>query len=618
VDNIILSDEAYKWENGPLLLLAGPGTGKTYQLAMRIKHLTGEISVSPEEITIITFTTEAAKGMRMKIKEEGGHEYVDPSLRPKRIYTMHSLGYQIVLENSGKLGIKKDFIVVENDKDRKILMRDAAILLGYSEKDAYSAFEDRTTANNSLSEKSEKIIQKYEEILRSCNAIDYDDQISLACKILREDENIRKKHAVNSKYLLVDEYQDINQGQFELIELLSKDHREGLFVVGDDDQSIYSFRGGSPKFIRNFKDTFGEKAVVIQMQTSRRCPEYVMECASGIVSKFDPGRLPKGNYVYSKSNKGEVVLHNSPSDDREAEIISTIIKADIDSLKPCETCKQIPKRNYFILVRNKNYARIVQRKLSEYGIPFDSKFEDKNEGLSKFELVKNWLNNQNSNLLTRLCMESILEGGSINFPTSKSKTEEKLNIRKKGLEEISGLWNSISDGKSLLVVLQEKSSSSNLLKAISDGLSELIRSYVSGSMPNFLKEVVLSLKPWSSISKFFEEIGSLHLASKSDSSSKVRILTMQAAKGLQAHIVFIIGLEEEVIPRGGLNVDELSEEARLLFVGMTRAEEQLHLFRSRKRTGANTYKLPNTLKDSQFLGCLPEGKYKKQFHPAVH
>ena len=617
MENIIISDEAYKHDGGaPILLLAGPGTGKTYQLAKRIQYLTSEKSVNADEITVITFTTEAARGMREKLEKHGGNEYIDPTQRPKNIFTMHALGHKILSDNFELIGLKEDFIVVEDNKIRKPLMRDAAILLKYTEKDGDQALKDRTYATSKPSEESKKIIKKYEEILRVCNSIDHDDQISLACKLLKENEPLRKKYSKNSKYLLVDEYQDINQGQFELIDLLSRDHKEGLFVVGDDDQSIYSFRGGSPTFIRNFRKHFGANSIIIQMQTSRRCPTNVLECASCIVAQFDSARVPKGNYKYSKDNLGKVVLHDCPSDDREAEIIATIIKSTLDE----ETRNDSEPKKHFILVPNKNYVSKIQDILKKWRITFNSNFEDKDKGLSNFVLIKGWVSNNDSNFLTRQCIELMIESGTVGIPSSRSRTEENIKNRIKGLTEIVSLWDVvISSQKTLFSVLKEKSEFSDVLKNILDKFEELLIVYERDNVPDFLSKVANYTKPWSSLVKFFQEIYHLsksQIQTTSAGVTNVRVLTMNSSKGLQETHIYIIGLEEEIIPRKDSIGDVLSEEARLLFVGMTRAQEELHLFKSRKRTSSSTYRpIPHDLKVSRFLNYLPTDKYEKQFHP---
>lgn len=612
--NIKVSDEAYKYNEGPILLLAGPGTGKTYQLAQRIKYLTNKKQVNADEITVITFTKEAANGMRIKLKTQG-NEYIDEENRPKNILTMHGLGYKILKENLAKIGLKTEFNIVEENFIRKALIRDAAILLGYSEQQAEIAFDDRVKANKNIKRESKEIIKKYEEILRFCNSVDYDDLITLANKLLIENEDIRKYYSKSSKYLLIDEYQDINQGQFELIQLLSKDNLSGLFAVGDDDQSIYGFRGGSPTFIRNFIKHFGENSIIFQMATSRRCPINIMECATSVVSKFDSSRLHKVAYKYKRTDPGKVIIHDCPSEDREAEIIGSILKTEIEHLKSCEQCGELPRRDCFILVPNINFAKKLQSTLKNFGIIFDSQFEKKSEGFESFILVKKWVLNPSSNFLTRQIIELLSESGILEVPSSRTKLKEKIILRNQALKTIAGLWSDVIKYREPLIkILYKESAKSDLIKKIASILNGFSQSYEKEDLPDFIDKVIRSAKPWSSLSKFIDDISSEKktLNYYNNNVLNVRILTIQRSKGLQAHSVFIIGLEEDIIPRKS---EPLDEQARLFFVGMTRAKEQLHIFKSRKRMGSVSYRpIPYDVKPSRFLENFPREKHEKQYH----
>lgn len=216
---IKIDQNAYQAESGPILLLAGPGTGKTYQLSKRIQYLTSKKDVSPDEITVITFTSEATTSMKRKIEEFGSPEYIDPDKRPGRISTMHSLGQTIILNQPEAFDLDSKFQVVEDQTSRQTLMNDAALLCNSTIDEATLALKERATAK--ITGKFVKISDKYEQILRSCNSIDYDDQIYLACTLLKQNNKLRIKYATKAKYLLVDEYQDINSAQFDLIKLLS-------------------------------------------------------------------------------------------------------------------------------------------------------------------------------------------------------------------------------------------------------------------------------------------------------------------------------------------------------------------------------------------------------------
>lgn len=605
----IVNPEAYKTELGPVLLLAGPGTGKTWQIAKRIQHLTASKAISAGEITVITFTAEAANSMRRKIAEEGKDEYIEPDKRPKRISTMHSLGFYILKKHPNLVGLQPGFVVVENQQLREMIMRDAALLLGFSPDQAGVAMKERTAAI--LSEVSKKIIEEYERILRLSNAIDYDDQITLASKLLRENEDIRQEYINGTKHLLVDEYQDINQAQFEFIELLSRDSRNGLFVVGDDDQSIYGFRGGDPKFIRSFAEYFGNGCVVYQIDVSLRCAPNILDSAVSVVAKFDSSRVDKGVYKYINPDSGQVTIHNCPSDDREAEVIAAIIYGEI------ETAKEEKRKpgEFFVLVPNRFYAESVGRILTRSGINIDYRSTKENLGFQKLSFFNDWRINPESNLATRTVVEMILEGGSTSIPRLRAKGD--LPKRIVGMKQIAEIWKLVGQNNTnFLKAINSAVKKGNLYEEISSKLQELYKLSGGKDTPLFMQKISTYIHPWSSPKSFLEGVSKIISPAKKNRPAfnhVVRILTFQSAKGLEADFVFIVGLEEGTTPRT-IAVD-VAEEARLFFVAMTRAKRELHLFHCRKRTGAITFrKVSHNLSQSRFLEVLPKDKIETQYH----
>jgi len=243
---------------GPVLLLAGPGTGKTHQLAFRIKHLVETKGVQPEFITVITFTKEAAENMRRRISDEERKEvFIVAEKRPTRIMTMHSLGLEIIRASHEVLGLPADFEVATTSTLRRLLFSDAALIAGHGDAEATEADrvrqEGRTPQPGTA---AHQIVLQYESILRANSTIDYDDQILLACQVLEKFPDIRNKYGSHAHHLLVDEYQDINSAQQAFIRLLSMNHAAGLFVVGDDDQASIAFVGGRQPTFDNSKSHF--------------------------------------------------------------------------------------------------------------------------------------------------------------------------------------------------------------------------------------------------------------------------------------------------------------------------------------------------------------------------
>jgi len=601
---LIVTEEAWSLYPGPILLLAGPGTGKTYQLAMRIRDLVKNKSVLPEEIAVMTFTNEAAQSMITKLNDEGSQEYLEADKHPERISTMHSLGYQIIKENPERVGLKEDFIVNTEDKLQEVLMQDAAALLEYSPEKAFETLELRRKAKKIVGY-HKNILDKYEKILRSCNAIDYDDQILLACKILKEDKNLRKKYKV--PYLLIDEYQDINAAQFEFIKLLSEGNTAGLFVVGDDDQSIYSFRGGSPEFIKSFVEDFKPNARVISMEISRRCPKAIMTSALSVVETFNKDRIKeKIPLRYLKKEVGEVIVHNCPSDDKEARLIA----GEVNSSKST--------KSIFILVPNRFYMTKIKQAFRSRGIKFDATVNLKNTGLQKIKFIKDWIRHPTNNLFTRLCIDVIIEAGTTSIPSSRIKKPEQVKLRNKGLAELAILWGPVvNKQKTYFESLKEAGSNgSSIAKEflnILDGLSN-----TNQSLTEFLTNLIKNSKVWKDQEDFFQEIEGLYeemqIRGKPTENYGVRVLTMQGAKGLQADIVFVIGLEDGNFPRALLKNGK-AEEARLLFVSMTRAKKELHLMHCRKRDASVSHRpYSYNLNPSEFLKFLPKDLAEDKYH----
>ncbi len=603
--DIIISNDAYKTDGAPLLLLAGPGTGKTWQLAKRIQHLTGELGVSPDEIAVITFTAEAAASMRAKLERQG-EEYVEPAKRPHRISTMHSFGHRIIQENLPLTDLAEGFTVVTAPDTTRMLFNDAALLVGATLDDAIQASRDRTQAHTTPTGLSIAINTQYEALLRACNAIDYDDQIALACKILRDHEDVRRGYAAGARYLLVDEYQDINAAQFELIELLTRDARDGLFVVGDDDQSIYGFRGGSPEYIRHFDEAF-PSCVVMQMRTSRRCLKNILDCAVQVVAANDTERIDKGQYDYVKPDSGRVYLHDCPSGAREAELVAYTIKTDMQAFRDSGG----EKREAFVLVPSKLYVPPLQAALKEMSIETSFDAPDEDPWITLLD-IRNWLNDQ-SNLHTRICAEAVIKGGATSIPTARSS---RRDLRLENLRQVASWWTPVLQGRATFAeaMAGDISETGVTVKA---ALAEL-RVAAEHGAGKFLETFVRLTRPWSSTEKFFDSLKRL-MANTSGipaTGYRVRILTMQKAKGLEAECVCVVGLEDGSMPRLG-EASPQSEQARLLFVAMTRAKEELHLFHSRTRQASVTFRENSfNLQRSRFLNNLPEGQYETPYHPA--
>ena len=608
-----VDSNAWCAEPGPILLLAGPGTGKTHQLALRIKFLVEKKKIPADAIAVVTFTREAAHNMRRRISDQERPDVFIPyDFRPQRIMTMHGLGLDIVRTNSRLLGLQDNFDVMTDPKLQACLFRDAAHSLGYGEKEAQEAARVRRTSEPvDPNSESVTIGNEYEKILRACHVIDYDDQIRLACKLLLEQPAVKAQYATIT-HLLIDEYQDINADQRQLINLLSERSQTGLFVVGDDDQSIYQFRGGNPKYIREFDREFGDQANVLCLAESRRCPETIIRGGLNVLEAFDKARIAKPEPVFSERKKGgaKVQIHSVPSDDDEAKIIARL------------TAKALPKNRVLILVPAKQYAAKIKRALSGRAIAYSHTPNLEEMGLLGLREVYGWAQNPEDNLALRRCIEALCEAGALDIPSPRVRKEELKKKRAVCLEQIADLWDEVLDnGTSLWSSL--KAAASNPDKAFLASIYEKLKNIQDATgvgVGDYLKAVANNMKLWASCEDLVEEVNSWIAELKGGSQQgegEVRIMTLQSAKGLEAEMVFVVGLNDGIFPCEASSQAQIAEAARLFYVSMTRAISELHLFHARKRDGATTFLQSSfALKPSPFIGAIEKAHKEEQYYAA--
>ena len=606
--------------SGPLLLLAGPGTGKTYRLGKRIKFLVEELGVPPENITVITFTAAAAKNMRDRISDFNKPDlYLPYKKQPKSIRTMHSFGYKIVRENAAEIGLKDIVKVVTSDRLRNILIGDAAQLAGHNRSDGKETEKCRQfgACNFSAEDKKCQICKTYQNILRSCSAIDYDEQILLACNLLRENAELLARYQSQCRHLLIDEYQDINAAQFKLISLLSKGQRDGLFVVGDDDQSIYSWRGGSPEFIRGFKNLFGEGARVEPLRKSYRCHKNVLEGSMSIVKDFDAHRRDKGELEYAIEEGPKIQIHNTPSDDKEAVLVRSIVE------------RVLPSMNVLILFPHKGFASAVTQELRNAGIGFSAPLALPGKGLPLISVLSDWLADCDDSLAFREILEALINNPVSGVPSILVRKAEKKEERQEAFRKISCLWDNVIKKSipSLWGNLDAEKENDVLYQMAFDKFSELLALYNNTDDPaSFVAQIVNTLVPWKQTPGFLEEVDdwieASAILSGQNQSTDVQLMTLQGAKGLEANVVCVIGLEDGVMPRGDADENALAEQSRLMFVSMTRAVEELHLFHARKRSGGLIFRSPYKkggppdINRSRFLNHVPDEYKEDKYHPA--
>ena len=454
---------------GPTLLLAGPGTGKTYMLGLRLKYLIGEQDVNPDEITVITFTSDAAQNMRSRISNPEKPElYLQYTKQPKNIITMHSLGFKIIRENLDKINLNDLPKLIPDDLEKRILLEDAAQISGFDRSLGLETSECRQIGRcDPVDFPKCMICETYKKILRKCSSVDYDEQILLAVDILRNNPEVLNIAKQSTKHLLVDEYQDINSAQHELIRLLCSEQEDGLFVVGDDDQSIYSWRGGSPAFIRDFSKDYGVKSKVIPLSKSWRCHRNILEGSLSVVSRHDDQRLPKEKFEYNIDDGPKIKIHDAPSDNKEAQIVRAIVQS------------ALPSQDVLILVPQRQFAEAISAELRSHQISFSTRSPTPGIGLPLLSRLKDWMDNPSDSIALRRCVESFMDRIDSPIPSRKARKAEKKQERQEAFEVISSLWDLVLNDKadSLWASIQAQNNKNDIYSALNETFSLLLKQY---------------------------------------------------------------------------------------------------------------------------------------------
>ena len=595
---------------GPVALVAGPGSGKTTRLACRIKHLVEDRGANPEGITVITFTREAARNMKATLTPPAKAGRPDVTLPPEQhphtICTMHSLGWSIILENADRLEIGPGCRLLPLDM-RQVLFEDAARLCGEDFRFGRDCADRKAKARKPANERERAVFATYGRILRACNAIDFDDQIILACELLREHDDVRETWQRKATHLLVDEYQDINSAQLELIQLLTGPDASGLFVVGDDDQSIYGFRGAEPSYIRNFADHF-DGGQVKAIPDCFRCQPHVIRAAHGFIEAFNPDRIPKPEPECTRPEGPPVKVHSVPSDAREAEVIAAMV---VDALREGDVLVLLPKPDY---------AEPLKAALAKRRIAFDAPRPRTSEATRVFAALQDWLADHANNFAFRELLWAVCNSGLLGIPGPSARKAEKIAEREEALIKVSALWNGVFGGVPLREALRAATQTDELCGAM-DRVVEDLAQATAGTPTELGQRIFEALKPWSNSKRMLHELAALPADAqgpRDGDANLVRIMTMRNSKGLQAETVFVVGLEEGAFPGSEPGTDKFTEDARLFYVSMTRAEKELHLFHARSRSGGRTFKPQSfNLKPSPFLDGLPKDHRDDQYHPSA-
>jgi len=593
--------EAVFSPDGPVLVLAGAGSGKTRVIAYRIGYLLKEKNVSPYSILAVTFTNKASTEMKERVLKLLGKDRM-PFLW---IGTFHSICARILREDIEKLNLKinRHFTIFDKEDSKSVIkkiLKDEKLgenSFGISEISDYFSLIKRGAARSFPSNIS-SLYSLYEKSLVEQNALDFDDLLLFTVKLLREVESIRVKYQQRFQHILVDEYQDTNDVQEELLTILAEKWKN-LFLVGDEDQSIYGFRGSKVRHIVEFPEKYSN-AKIIRLEKNYRSFDTILSSASALVS-HNKERL--GKTLWTDKKGGEKIKFFSGESDRD--------EANFVADEVLKLSSTYPHNKIAILMRTNSQSRGLEETFLNKGIPYQIvggiKFYERKEVKDIISYLRLAINPYDRISLLRV----------INTPPRGIGKTTIEAIEKVSLEKNITLYEAIVAGVNKNLFSQKSSQSlKDFMKLIKDLQFEVTSSKPSEATANLIEKIgyinhlesqsdlkkesrVENIKELVSAIKEFEvrEGGNLEmflerqsLSSDQDeldeeAADSVKVMTIHSAKGLEFPVVFIVGLEDGFFPheKSKMKAEEVEEERRLLYVGMTRAMERLYFTNSKTR-----------------------------------
>ena len=622
--------EAVMHTEGPLLVLAGAGSGKTRVLTHRIAYLIQHNNVSPSNILAITFTNKAANEMRTRANNLVGE--LGTSIW---ISTFHSACVRILRRDIDKLGFSKNFVIFDY-QDQQACVKESLKELNINEKNFQpkSVIEQIGKAKDALEtpsmfakkyqgdyrmSKLAQIYTRYQEKLRANNALDFDDIIFFTIKLLKENADVLEYYQNKFRYIMVDEYQDTNMAQYILINLLAKKNRN-LCVVGDDDQSIYGWRGADIRNILDFeKDFKGTK--VIKLEQNYRSTATILEAANGVI-KNNYGRKKKT--LRTQNEKGEAIIyHHAQTEHEEAQFV-------LDRIKEYVKNGDNKYSDFAVLYRINAQSRVFEDKLIREGIPYkiigSLKFYDRKEIKDVIAYLRLVQNPEDNLALRRIInvpkrgigtttiakVRSIANSRGCSMFSAISIAIQMEEFKRTGskLENFETLINSfraLMQENSVSKLIQDIVNKSGIIKEL-----EQENTIEASSRIENIKELIgVAIEYENSgnyrgLEGFLEDIALVtDLDKVEDTQDNVILMTLHSAKGLEYPVVFLVGMEEGVFPsvRSLSSEVEIEEERRLCYVGITRAKQKLFITNANRRTmfGNTSFN-----KESRFVKEIPE------------
>lgn len=620
--------------NGPILVISGPGSGKTKCLTHRIAHMINE-GIAPYKILAVTFTNKASQEMKERISRLTGIDILKPKAGAfvPTIGTFHSICLRILRKEIHHLGYRNQFTIFDDDDQVALVKRimteleidtkkfnPRAILSRISRLKTDITFPDDFKGNDFFTKVVAKIYKIYQSELKRMNALDFGDLIMLTVHLFETKPEILKKYQDQWEYISVDEYQDTSHDQYRLINLLAKG-KGNLFCIGDDAQSIYQFRQADIRNILNFQKDW-PKAKIIMLEQNYRSTQNIIRAAQGVISN-NKNQFQKSLWTDNKEGERIMIKEALSERDESLFLVSQIAQLVRRGFKPSDIA---------ILYRTHAQSRALEEGLIYQGLPYQIvggiKFYDRREIKDILAYVKILANPSDILSFERIfnvpprgigksTLDKVIQNNSQNLIDSLYETAQTM----KGKKQYSGLIE-FSQLLSELKIYADKESTSKLIKKIIADIDyeEYLKSIkskgdsiaVAEERIENIKELLTVAKKYDSdkgmagVEKFLEEVALIQDLDRTKNSDKrITLMTAHASKGLEFPIVFIAGMEEGIFPhsRSIYSPDEIEEERRLCYVAITRAKHKLCISYARIRNifGNSERNLP-----SRFISEIPE------------
>jgi len=627
--------EAVTYGDGPLLVFAGAGSGKTRVLTNRIAYLIEEKGVSPYNILAVTFTNKAAGEMKERI-----HTLVGYGAYNITVGTFHSVCARILRAEAEKIGLDRQFVIFDTD-DQTTIVKDCceelhvdtarltpkSILhrISAAKNELISPFEMQRNAGTSDERIVGRIFERYNALLKINNALDFDDLLVKAVELFRDNEELLEEYREKYKYIFVDEFQDINSAQNELITLLAAKYRN-LCVVGDDDQSIYGWRGADMNTILNYEKVYPD-AKVIKLEQNYRSAQNILDAAHAVIAQ---NRIRKDKKLWSEKRSDDKIKYYHASDEAsEAAFIARTIRDMVDR-------GDYAYSDFAVLYRINAQSRVLEQHIAAMGVPYrivgGLKFFARKEVKDIIAYLRLIYNPADSVSLRRIInvptrgiggtsLEKVID---VSLIKNISIYEQLLHPEECGLTKRAET--AINDFTDLITSLRLRSgelSIAELLEAIiiESGYEKSLTKNPNDIQDKTRLENIKELKSVAdefiknsieteteaSLELFLENVSLLsEVENAPEGDSGVTLMTLHAAKGLEFSVVFLTGLEDNIFPIAralfGASMHELEEERRLCYVGMTRAKEKLYLTLAMTRT---IFGKTDRNRPSQFFANIP-------------